>query len=100
MNIKKIVAVLDSHSATIQSAGSFSERLNVVYDVLDKNFPVTSAAAALYGPITSFTDYISRAEIDQLLQVIKKSSDAGHKYVTTDAELNDVLKTIYEIVSD
>lgn len=99
MDIEKIKSLLDSSSDTILSAESFSERLNIIYDILDKAFPKASVVAAIYGPITSLTDFMSRTEIDSLLQVIKKSSDANHEYVTTDMEMNIILKTIYEMVS-
>lgn len=54
----------------------------------------------IYGPITSLTDFMSRTEIEPLLEVLKKSSKSGHVYVTTDEELNSVLKAIYEIVKE
>ena len=72
----------------------------MVYDILDKAFPRTSAVAAVYGSITSLTDYMSRTEIEPLLEVLKKSSKTGHVYVITDEELNSVLKAIYEIVKE
>ena len=98
MDIDKIEAILTSSSSTILSAESFSKRIDVVYDILDKAFPRTSAVAAVYGPITSLTDFMSRTEIEPLLQVIEKSSKSGHEYVTNDTELNNILKTIYEMV--
>lgn len=98
MDIEKIEAILTSSSSAILSAESFSKRIDVVYDILDKAFPRTSAVAAVYGPITSLTDFMSRTEIEPLLQVIEKSSKSGHEYVTTDAELNKILKAIYEMV--
>lgn len=98
MDIEKIEAILTSSSSAILSAGSFSERMDVVYDILDKAFPRTSEVAAVYGPITSLTDYMSRTEIEPLLEVLKISSKIGHKYVTTDEELNNILQAIYEIV--
>lgn len=98
MDIERITSLLRVSASTIQSASSFSEKLNVVYDMLDKAFPRTSAVAAVYGPITSLTDFMSRTEIEPLLQVIEKSSKSGHEYVTNDTELNNILKTIYEMV--
>ena len=100
MDIERIKAIIVNSSTTIQSAGSFSDRLNVVYDILDRAFPRTSAAAAIYGPITSLTDFMSRTEIEPLLQVLEKISQTGHKYVTTDKELNSVLEVIYDIVKE
>ncbi len=85
-------------SSTIQSASSFSDRVDVVYNMLDKAFPKTSATAAVYGPITSLTDFMSRTEMEPLLGVLKKSSETGHEYLIADKELNSVLKAIYEIV--
>lgn len=100
MDIEKIEAILTSSSSAILAADYFSERMDVVYDILDKAFPRTSAVAAVYGPITSLTDFMSRTEIEPLLEVLKKSSKSGHVYVTTDEELNSVLKAIYEIVKE
>ena len=100
MNIDNISTLLASSSTTILSAGSFSDRLDVVYDILDKAFPKSSIVAAVYGPITSLGDYISRAEIEPLLQVIEKSSKSGHEFVTSDAELNSILKAIYAMVKE
>ena len=98
MDIERIKAIIVNSSATIQSAGSFSDRVDVVYNILDKAFTKTSAVAALYGPITSLTDFMSRTEIEPLLEVLKNSSKTGHEYLTTDKELNSILKAIYEIV--
>lgn len=98
MDIERIKAIIENSSATILSADTFSDRIGVVYDILDKAFLRTSAVAAIYGPITSLTDFISRTEIEPLLEVLKIISKVGHEYVTTDEELNNVLKTIYEIV--
>ena len=100
MEIERIKAIIVNSSTTIQSVDSFSERLNIVYEILDRTFPRTSAIAAIYGPITSLTDFMSRTEIEPLLEVLKKSSKSGHVYATTDEELNSVLKAIYEIVKE
>lgn len=100
MDIERIKAIIVNSSTTIQSAGSFSDKVDVVCEILDKAFPRTSAVAAVYGPITSLTDFMSRTEIEPLLEVLKKSSKSGHVYVTTDEELNSVLKAIYEIVKE
>lgn len=98
MDIERIKEIIVSSSTTIKSAGSFSERIDMVYDILDKAFPKTSAIAAVYGPITSLTDFMSRTEIEPLLEVLTNSSKTGHWYVTNDEELNSVLQAIYEIV--
>lgn len=97
MDIERIKAIIVNSSATIQSGSSFSDRVDVVYDILEKAFPKTSAVAAVFGPITSLTNYMSRTEIEPLLEVLKNSSKTGHEYVTTDEELNSILKVIYEI---
>lgn len=99
MDKDRIIEFLQSSSSSIQSAGSFSEKLDVVYD-LDKAFPRTSAVAAVYGSVTSLTDFISRSEIEPLLEVINKSSANHTEYVTTDSELNEVLKAIYKMVKE
>lgn len=98
MDVERIKAIILNSFTTIQSADSFSDRMDVVYDILDKAFPKTSAVAAVYGPITSLTDFMSRAEIEPLLEVLKKNSKTGQAFLTTDEELNSVLEAIYEIV--
>lgn len=98
MDIERIKAIIVNSSTTIQSADSFSDRIDAVYGILDKAFPKTSAAAAVYGPITSLTDFMSRTEIEPLLHILMKSSETGHKYLIADVELNSVLEAIYEIV--
>lgn len=100
MDKERIIEILQSPSSSIQSDGSFSEKLDVVYDILDKAFPRTSAVAAVYGSVTSLTDYITRSEIEPLLEVINKSSANHTEYVTTDSELNEVLKAIYKMVNE
>ena len=52
----------------------------------------------LYGPITNLIGFMSRTEIEPLSEVLKNSSKIGHEYVTTDEELNSILKVIYVIV--
>lgn len=100
MDKERIIEILQSSSSSIQSAGSFSEKLHVVYDILDKAFPRTSAVAAVYGSVMSLTDFISRSEIEPLLEVINKSSANQTEYVTTDSELNEILKAIYKMVKE
>ncbi len=77
------------------SAGSFAERLNIIYDLFDKEFPKTSVMAAVYGPITSMGDFMSRTELEPLLYAVKQSSQIGTEYLTTDEEINDALQLIY-----
>lgn len=98
MDIERIITLIVNSSTTIQSAGTFSDKVDVVYDILDKAFPKTSEVSAVFGPITNLTDFMSRTEIEPLLEVLKNSSKIGHEYVTTDEELNSILKVIYEIV--
>lgn len=98
MNIARIESLLAENTSAIMSASSFAERLDVIYDLLDKEFPQTSVTAAIYGPITSMGDFMSRTQIEPLLYAIKQSSQAGTKYLVTDKELNDVLQLIYDKV--
>lgn len=98
MDIERIKAIIVKSSTTIQSAGSFSDKVDMVYDILDNAFPKTSAVTAIYGSITSLADFMSRTEIEPLLEALKNSSKTGHEYVTTDDGLNSILKTIYKIV--
>jgi len=99
MDVNRIKAILEDSSSTILSAESFSERMDMVYEILDKAFPRISATAAVYGPITSLTGFMSRTEIEPLLEVIKKSSKSNDEYVTTDSAINDILRTIYVLIN-
>ena len=98
MNVQRIQSILAASSSKIKAAHSFSEKLKIVYDILDKSFPKVTQAAALYGPVTTIADFMARANIDLLLKTLKKSSETGTEYVTMDEETNIVLKTIYELV--
>ena len=61
MDILKIKRVLVESSSKINKAESFSDRMMIIYNELDKAFPQTSQAVALYGPITSMVDYMQGA---------------------------------------
>lgn len=98
MNVQRIQSILEASSSKIKAAHSFSEKLKIVYDILDKSFPKVTQAAALCGPVTNLADYMARTNIELLLKTIKKSSENGTEYVTMDKETNIVLKTIYELV--
>lgn len=95
MDTARIESLLDRNSSAIMSAGSFAERLNIVYDLLDKEFPQTSVMATIYGPITSMGDFMSRTGIEPLLYAIKQSSQTRTVWLTTDEEVNRALRLIY-----
>ena len=97
MDFTILKSVLISSTTKIQSVESFSDRMNVVYDILDKAFPKTSEMAALYGPITSLGNFMSRTEIEPLLYAIKKSADTEEQFLITDEDLNSILQRIYEL---
>ncbi len=100
MDIERITSLLRASASTIHSASSFSDKLNVVYEILDNAFPKTSTFMAVHGPIKCMTDFMSRNEIEPLLQVLKKSSDSSKEFFTNDAELNLLLKNIYVMVKE
>lgn len=83
---------------TILAANSFAERLDVVYDLLDKEFPQTSVIAALQGPITNMGDFMARSELEPLLFAIKQSAETKTEYYATDKEINDILQSVYSMI--
>ena len=98
VNINKINAILSKNSESILSAQSFSERMERVYEILDSEFPKTTLASAVFGPITDMEDFMERTEIDQLLQIIRQSASAGQEYCATDPKYNSVLMLIYDFI--
>lgn len=98
MNIDRIQVLLSENRTAIMAANSFSERLDVIYDLLDKEFPQTSVMAALHGPITNMGDFMSRTELEPLMYAVKKSSETGTEYLVTDKEINDILQSIYRMI--
>ena len=97
MNNNQVLLLIEESSAVILSAKSFTERLDIIYDVLDKAFPSSDFSSALYGPITSMADYMVRAEIEPLLYALKESSRTGKEYMLSNSELSVVLDEIYKI---
>ena len=98
MDASKIKSILQSSSLEILSKESFSERLGVVYDVIDRAFPSPSFGSAIFGPITDLVGYQDRTEVDILLQIIKESSSSCQEYSTVDKKIDGVLSVIYSFV--
>lgn len=98
MNINRIEELLSRNRESILSANTFAERLEVVYNLLDNEFPQTSEIAALHGPITSLVDFMSRTELEPLMYAIKNSSKTGTEFLVTDEEINDILQSIYSMI--
>lgn len=98
MNIDRIQDLLSGNRSAIMAASSFSERLDVIYDLLDKEYPQTTVMAALHGPITNLGDFLSRAELEPLMYAVKKSSETGTEFLVTDEEINEILQTIYKTI--
>ncbi len=95
MKVNRIEELLSENREFILSANSFAERLDVVYNLLDKECPKTSIIAALHGPITSLGGLMSRTEMEPLLFAIKKSAETETEYYTTDKDINAILQLVY-----
>lgn len=95
MNFIQIKGVLNANRDSILSEQSFEDRMRKVYEILDNAFPSTSLSSAIYGPITSLGDFISRGEIEIILNTVKKSSEIGLEFISLDQEINQILEYIY-----
>ena len=80
------------------SCNAFVDKMDVVYDILDREFPKTSTVSAVYGSITNMCDFISRTELEPLLYAIKESSRTGVEYYISDEETNNALQMIYRMI--
>lgn len=98
MEIRRIQSVLTSSLLEIQSIESFSGRMEMVYNILDKEISKTPEPAIACATTDGFLDCVSRMQIEPLLDAIQKSSITGHKYFASDEELNAALNIIYNIV--
>lgn len=98
MEKERIQSVLTSSLSEIQSVESFSGRMEVVYNILNREFPKTHDPAIACVSTDGFLDCASRMQIEPLLDAIQKSSITGHKYFASDKELNVALNIIYDIV--
>lgn len=95
MEPSKIKKILNDNIDLIKAKQTFKDRLTIIYDILDKSFPKTSAVSAIYGPITNMGDYMSRYEIEQLLEAIKYSMTIDQECCSPDLGFNSVLEVIY-----
>ena len=98
MEIRRIQSVLTSSLSEIQSIESFSGRMEMVYNILDREFPRTPAPVIACASTDGFLDCVSRIQIEPILRAIKKSSIEGNKVCIVDKELNAALDMIYDIV--
>lgn len=98
MDIKKIKSIIALSSNDILSCNSFAERLDIICKILDKEFRNTSINEALFGPITSLGDFGERLKVAPLIDVLRKSLKTGEKNYSSDNELNQILKFIYDFV--
>ena len=98
MDIRKIKSIIALSSNDILSCNSFAERINMICKLLEKEFPETSINDALFGPITHLGDFGERLNVSPLIDALRRSSKTGEKHYTTDNQLNQILKFIYEFV--
>ena len=98
MDIRKIKSIIELSSNDILSCNSFAERINMICNLLEKEFPTTSINDALFGPITRLGDFGERLNVVPLLDALRRSSKTGEKYYRSDNQLNQILKFIYEFV--
>lgn len=98
MDIRKIKSIIALSSNDILSYNSFAERIDMICKILDKEFPETPVNAAMYGSITHLGAFGERLKIVPLIDALRRSSKTGEKHYTTDNQLNQILKFIYEFV--
>lgn len=95
MDKNRIITVLNTNATCILTEQSFKERMRKVYEILDREFPVTSLESAIFGPITSLVDFTLRGEIEPIMMAIKECSEKGEEMITSNYEVNSVLEYIY-----
>ena len=98
MDLRKIKSIIELSSNDILSCNSFAERINMICNLLEKEFPTTSINDALFGPITRLGDFGERLNVVPLFDALRRSSITGEKYYSSDNQLNQILKFIYEFV--
>ena len=98
MDLRKIKAIIELSSNDILSCNSVAERINMICNLLEKEFPTTSINDALFGPITRLGDFGERLNVVPLIDALRRSSKTGEKYYSSDNQLNQILKFIYEFV--
>ena len=98
MEIWKIKSIIELSSNDILSCNSFAERIDMICNLLEKEFPTTSINDALFGPITRLGDFGERLNVVPLIDALRRSSITGDKYYSSDNQLNQILKFIYEFV--
>ena len=98
MDLRKIKSIIELSSNEILAYNSFAERIDMVCKILDKEFPETSINEAVFGPITRLGDYGERLNVVPLIDALRRSSITGEKYYSSDNQLNQILKFIYEFV--
>ena len=98
MDLRKIKSIIELSSNDILSCNSFAERIDMICKLLEKEFPKTSINDALFGPITRLGDFGERLNVVPLIDALRRSSKTGEKYYSSDNQLNQILKFIYEFV--
>ena len=98
MDLRKIKSIIELSSNDILSCNSFAERINMICNLLEKESPTTSINDALFGPITRLGDFGERLNVVPLIDALRRSSKTGEKYYSSDNQLNQILKFIYEFV--
>lgn len=94
MEASKIKKILNDNIDLIKAKHSFTDRLTIIYDILDKSFPKTSTVSAISGPITNMGDFMARYEIEQLLEAIKYSMTINQECCSPDFGFDSVLEVI------
>lgn len=98
MDIRKVKSIIELSSNEILACNSFADRINMVCKILDKEIPETSINDAVLGSITRLGDFGERLKIVPLIDALRRSSITGEKYYSSDNQLNQILKFIYEFV--
>lgn len=99
MDIARFKSLLQSSSEKFIDGQSFSQRIDIVRDIIDNEYPKIPINLALNGSIIYMEKFMKREKIETLLKVLKHSSHENREYIIDDSELNEVLQLVYRFVN-
>ena len=99
MDIARFKSLLHSSSEKFIDGQSFSQRIDIVRDIIDNEYPKIPINIALNGPVIYMEKFMEREKIETLLKVLKHSSHENKEYIIDDSELNEVLQLVYRFVN-
>lgn len=99
MDIAKLKSLLQSSSEKFIDGQSFSQRIDIVRDIIDNEYPKIPINLALNGSVIYMEKFMEREKIETLLKVLKHSSQENREYIIDDSELNEILQLVYRFVN-